>query len=603
LLKAAEQRDDAPARVKVGSVLNHIYEVKTFLARGGMGEVFEGVNLTSHERVAIKVILPHLAADAAVREMFLKEARVLTRLAHPAIRQYRLITQEPELGVLYMVNEFIDGPSLISAMATLKPTAAEVTQLLRRLAGGLQAAHEMGAVHRDIAPDNVLLPEGRLDRAKIIDFGIVKDLDPGKQTIIGDGFAGKLGYVAPEQFGDFNREIGPWTDVYSLGLVVLATALHRELNMGATVVEAVDRRRAGPDLSDAPPSLRPVLERMLKANPAERLRSMQAVLEALDSKALEVEEARTVWRPQAPPQVTLAAPAPLSEPPDNVPAAPLGRASPLMVAGGAAGLLAVAAIVAALVLWPRNAPAPGPAAEPPAVRPVTASLPESTPIAARGAVEAALANIACSWLNIGDLNGAQLQLEGAVGDKAAASQAVAQAAQRANTTLSVDVDHAVAPVSGPICGALDAFRAIRDSDSSHLKTDQKIYQIKHQAGGYRARPTVTINIAGTDEFGLFGVDTDGRITKIIGSRAELKADLAEPGYRGTLSSLGADQYQFQIDSSSKGWAGILLIVGDAPVDATLVSGDRGTGWAQIFAGAAKAGNWKARMVWYDTVAS
>jgi hypothetical protein len=221
----------------------------------------------------------------------------------------------------------------------------------------------------------------------------------------------------------------------------------------------------------------------------------------------------------------------------------------------------------------------------------------------RGAVEAALANIACSWLNIGDLSGAQLQLEGAVGDKAAASQAIVQAAQRANTTLSVDVDHAVAPVSGPICGALDAFRAIRDSDSSQLKTDQKIYQIKHQAGGYRARPTVTINIAGAGEFGLFGVDTDGRITKIIGSRSELKADLAEPGYRGTLSSLGADQYQFQIDSSSKGWAGILLIVGDAPVDATLVSGDRGTGWAQTFAGAAKAGNWKARMVWYDTVAS
>jgi serine/threonine protein kinase len=219
--------------VKVGSVLNHIYEVRTFLARGGMGEVFEGVNLTSHERVAIKVILPHLAEDAQVREMFLKEARVLTRLAHPAIRQYRLITQEPELGVLYMVNEFIDGPSLASVLGTLKPTEADIRLLLRRLADGLQVAHEMGAVHRDIAPDNVLLPDGRLDRAKIIDFGIVKDLDPSKKTIIGEGFAGKLGFVAPEQFGDFNREIGPWTDVYSLGLVILATALRHELDMGA----------------------------------------------------------------------------------------------------------------------------------------------------------------------------------------------------------------------------------------------------------------------------------------------------------------------------------------------------------------------------------
>ena len=579
-----------------------------------MGEVFEGINLTSQERVAIKVILPHLAADAAVREMFLKEARVLTRLAHPAIRQYRLITQEPQLGVLYMVNEFIDGPSLASVIATLEPTEAEVRQLLRRLAEGLQAAHEMGAVHRDIAPDNVLLPEARLERAKIIDFGIVKDLDPSKQTIIGDGFAGKLGFVAPEQFGDFDREIGPWTDVYSLGLVVLATALGRELNMGATVVEAVDKRRAGPDLSQVPPSIRPVLERMLKANPAERLRSMQAVLEALDNKTPEVENARTVWRPQAPVpapaqppvQVTAFAPTSSSASPAPGPASPPKPSSLPLVLGGAAGLVVIAAIVGALVFWPRQSQSPTPAAATaPAGRQVAATSPSaaSTSMTTSAAVEAALTSIQCSWLDVAALNGGQLQLEGAAGDKAAASQVVAQAAQRANTALSVDVDHAVAPVSGPICGALDALRGIRDPDASRLKVDQKVYQIKHQAGGYRARPVVTVNISGAGEFGLFGVDVDGRITKIIGNRAELKADLADPGYRGTLSSLGADQYQFQIDSSSKGWAGILLIVGDAPVDATLVSGDRGSGWAQTFAGAAKAGNWKARMVWYDTVAS
>ena len=86
-------------RIQVGDVLNHIFEVKRFLARGGMGEVFEGINVNSDERVAIKVILPQLAADPNVQAMFRKEARTLTRLSHPALVQYRVLAQEPQLGV------------------------------------------------------------------------------------------------------------------------------------------------------------------------------------------------------------------------------------------------------------------------------------------------------------------------------------------------------------------------------------------------------------------------------------------------------------------------------------------------------------------------
>jgi acetylglutamate kinase len=149
---------------------------------------------------------------------------------------------------------------------------------MRRLADGLRAAHELGAVHRDISPDNVLLPGGRLDQARIIDFGIDKDLDSDKATIVGDVFAGKLGYVAPEQFGDYGREVGPWTDVYSLGLLILAVACGRDVDMGTTLVEAVDRRRAGVDLASAPEDLQPILARMLTADPAKRLRSMDVVL-------------------------------------------------------------------------------------------------------------------------------------------------------------------------------------------------------------------------------------------------------------------------------------------------------------------------------------
>src|SRR5437868_3047752 len=83
-LAASPERPETgatPGRVSVGDVLNGIYEVKRLIARGGMGEVYEGVNINSDERVAIKVMLPTLAADPKVQAMFRKEARTLTRLA------------------------------------------------------------------------------------------------------------------------------------------------------------------------------------------------------------------------------------------------------------------------------------------------------------------------------------------------------------------------------------------------------------------------------------------------------------------------------------------------------------------------------------------
>ena len=94
-------------RIQIGDVLNHIFEVKRFIARGGMGEVFEGINVNSDERVAIKVILPRLAGRSPTSmAMFRKEARTLTRLSHPALVQYRVLAQEPQLGVLYIVTEY-----------------------------------------------------------------------------------------------------------------------------------------------------------------------------------------------------------------------------------------------------------------------------------------------------------------------------------------------------------------------------------------------------------------------------------------------------------------------------------------------------------------
>jgi serine/threonine-protein kinase len=370
---AADFAQGAPAgqgALPPGTLLNSIYEVRGFLARGGMGEVYEGVNVNTDERVAIKVMLPHLAANPKVQAMFRKEARILTELAHPALVRYRVLAQEPQLGLFYIVTEFIDGASLADALPELKPTVAELEALTRRLAGGLAAAHALGAVHRDMSPDNVLLPGGRLDQAKIIDFGIARESAVSQQTVVGDSFAGKLGFVAPEQFGDFGRRVGAWTDVYSLGLVVLAVAAGKAPDMGHTLVDAVDRRREGVDLSPLPAALKPIFEKMLAPNPSDRFQTMEEVIAALDRPpaAKPAEPA-----PQAP-----AAPAP--KPAAEAEAPQRRSRMPLLVAGGA-----VVALAGGFVLALGGGPSKPASVVVPVAAPITApalaDVPEAVPLA------------------------------------------------------------------------------------------------------------------------------------------------------------------------------------------------------------------------------
>src|SRR4051812_32888639 len=281
-----------PRTIAVGDVLNHMFEVKRFIKAGGVGQVFEGANVMSGERVAIKALLPSLAADPKVIALFQREAMTLTRLNHEALVQYRVLAKEPQTGILYIVTEFIDGVELGATLDGIDRSEDELRLLMERLASGLAAAHRLGAIHRDMSPDNVMLPGGDLHQAKIIDFGIAKDTESTLQTLIGSAFAGKLNYVAPVQLGEHGGEIGPWTDVYSLALVMLAAAGGKRIDMAGSFADAIHKRRAGVDVSAAPEALRPLLAAMLMLNPAERIRSMADVQAGLRDSAGGGEAAR-----------------------------------------------------------------------------------------------------------------------------------------------------------------------------------------------------------------------------------------------------------------------------------------------------------------------
>jgi hypothetical protein len=581
---------DENRRIQIGDVLNHIFEVTRFIGRGGMGEVFEGINVNTEERVAIKVILPHLAADPAVQAMFRKEARTLTRLSHPGLVQYRVLAQEPVLGVLYIVTEFIEGANLSDQLGTLNPTPGQLTGLLRRLAQGLSVAHSLGAIHRDISPDNIMLEAGKLERARIIDFGIAKDLEGKGGTIVGDGFAGKLNYVAPEQLGDFGRDIGAWTDVYSLGLTILATAIGKDVSMGATLVDAVDKRRAGVDISDAPAVLQPILERMLKPNPADRLRSMEEVLAMLDNPELSGMPGMTQFSA------------------DGIGSGGKRGLSGKTMALAGGGLALVLAGAAALFMM--NGPAsqpggPGAAASDDINAPPLP--PPADPVAtARTVVEASFKAMPCSWLTLTDVqaqgNKVSLNLIGVSGKSAEALDRIERLLRR-NGMVASSIDFSdVSPITANMCRPLEAINQIRSDEGGHLDVAQRKFEmdiLPASAGQYSGRlgaaAVFNINLDKlNEEMSLVGLDEAGEMAQITRTKAELVAN---------AEAIRPNQYRFTLYTTNTGWSGIMMLYGKPPIDANLTgtSKERGIDWADKFLATARKNGWKAEMVWYRSV--
>jgi len=265
------------AGVAAGTRLNGIYEIESLIAVGGMGEVYKGRAIQTGDAVAIKMIRPEMARDEAALALFRREAAALHNLYNEAIVRYYVFTIDPVTQSPYLAMEFVDGQPLSERIKQGPLTLDEVDLLRRRIAPGLHAAHLLGIVHRDVSPDNIILPGGNLARAKIIDFGIARSSLLGEGTVIGSGFAGKYNYVSPEQLGLYGGDVTGRSDMYSFGLVLAEALAGKPLDMGGTQVQILDKRRRVPDLSAVDARIRPLLTRMLAPDPAERLADMAEV--------------------------------------------------------------------------------------------------------------------------------------------------------------------------------------------------------------------------------------------------------------------------------------------------------------------------------------
>lgn len=269
------------------------YQILGLLATGGMAEIFlarqEGP--TGFERpVVVKRVLPHLARQTVFREMFLDEARIVSRVRHPnVVTVHELGDHENEL---FLVMEYLEGESVATLLKQSRRDQMPlpltvVAHLAAEAAAGLHAAHELtsvegvplGIVHRDVSPQNLfVLYDGHV---KVIDFGIAKAIDRlGGRTQTGQ-VKGKFAYMAPEQVGA--QDVDRRADVFSLGAVLHELITGRKLfgrEHDLLVLKAICEERIplpSEFRGDVPRELDEIVMRALSRKPATRYESAAAM--------------------------------------------------------------------------------------------------------------------------------------------------------------------------------------------------------------------------------------------------------------------------------------------------------------------------------------
>jgi serine/threonine protein kinase len=210
---------------KPGDLIADRYQIERFIGRGGMAEVFAGINVRTGKRVALKWIRPALAATGEALARFRREAVAAGRIHHPNVVTVFDVVEHK--SATWLVMELLEGDTLSEILLNHEERmdAEEAVTLLIPAMRGVAAAHAHGVVHRDLKPDNIFIcraADGHRREAKVLDFGVSKLSDEaGDQvsiTVTGN-LVGTPTYMAPEQVRG-NKVVDPRSDVYSLGVVL-----------------------------------------------------------------------------------------------------------------------------------------------------------------------------------------------------------------------------------------------------------------------------------------------------------------------------------------------------------------------------------------------
>ena len=276
-----------------------IYEVVGVVGQGGMGVVFKAFDAALDRFVAIKMLLPHLAANGAARQRFSREARAVAAVVDDHVLPIYGVDEWHEIP--YLVMQYSRGTTLQKRIEQQGPLELkEVLRIGLQTARGLAAAHAQGLVHRDVKPANILL-DGSVERAMLTDFGLARAADDASITRSGI-VAGTPQYMSPEQVR--GESVDARSDLFSLGSTMYAMCTGRSPFRSETAFGVMHRLTHDEPTSiceinpDIPAWLAGIVERLLAKKPEERFESASEVARLLEECLAHVQQPTSVPRPK-----------------------------------------------------------------------------------------------------------------------------------------------------------------------------------------------------------------------------------------------------------------------------------------------------------------
>jgi serine/threonine protein kinase len=270
------------------------YEIVGLLGQGGMGAVFKGFDRSLHRFVAIKMLLPHLAASGAARKRFAREAQAVAAVVDDHVMAIHCVDEWQ--GAPYLVMTYSRGITLQKRLSETGPL--EVREILRigmQAAKGLTAAHAQGIVHRDIKPANIFLDQN-VERVQLMDFGLARAVDDASLTRTGV-LAGTPQYMSPEQARA--ETIDHRSDLFSLGSVMYAMCtghapFRAESSYGVLRLITDNKPRPIREINpDVPEWLCAIIDKLMAKQTFDRFSSAQEVAELLEAGLAHVQQPST----------------------------------------------------------------------------------------------------------------------------------------------------------------------------------------------------------------------------------------------------------------------------------------------------------------------